>query len=455
LAVGVEKLCAQIKSMPSMDGMVAGINHIHELFNGLEIQVMDVVEGLKSTHKETKAVVDPLLLIIQGLPQQLSSQSAETAVIRTESENLRKEVAILRSSGSHPLRATGFSAAGTDPIVLALQNQMAVMQKGMNGIIHSKDESVVSLGGFSFASLNDVQAWVKQFNPDARWDGVFDPLIILHRLVPTGGESLKDMETWNKLKLENADEALTMQTLDRVLPSPFHEGEISYALALDVSPLNQLKTFKSWKDGMQGLKPFLVSQLTDMNRVWKADLNEACYGRPEMKEVLGSLLTESHSFLLQLFEFIDDQYDVLKNISRFGTEPSWALVTSVLKRVLMEIQAPKKGILGKISSNNDKPHAAARILWSSLQSIRIVKRYLADGIQHHPSVVMEYVAFLTVRCNGSDKFDDFAAAQAQLESQVKSAEKSATVAQAKADSAHTKAAEALATVKAHGRKAKE
>jgi hypothetical protein len=266
---------------------------------------------------------------------------------------------------------------------------------------------------------------------------------------------LKDMKNRDDLKLANADEAVTMLTLDRELPLPFHQGLVCYHLALDVSPLNQLKTSKCWKDGMQGLKPHLVGLLTNMNRVWRDDLNKACVGRPELKEVLSALLTESYAFLIQLFEFIDEQYDVLTNISRFGSQPSWALVTSVLKRILMELQAPKHGIFRKISPRTNKPHAAAMILWSSLQSTRIVKRYLADGIRHHPSVMMEYVAFLTVRCNGSDKFDDFAAAQAAFESRVKAVEKSASAAQTKADSAHTKASDALAAVKAQGRKAKE
>jgi hypothetical protein len=440
---GLDRLLAGIDSLPSRqyvdDCAMEGMDQIKkwvEVF--VEHHQPDLTE-LVEHKKDMEQVVSDIADAVAPLPSRVTDNEVELARLVSRMSLMEKDLQTVRAPNKTVFGLSGSSSSsGTDPMI---QQQLDAINKMLQDLILRKDEMVVTYGGVSYRSTDDVTSWLKTHHPKYNYDLFFDPLIILRRINgPGDADNLFKRYNYQKCAgMTNDDEASAIMAMNQECPEVFHKGEPIISRCLETSPFSKLKKYSEWSSGTGGLKSALKAKLGPLQLKWKSSIARAYANNPVMLVMCTTMLTDSHTFLLALFDFVDEQYHQLEATSKFGAEQSWALCVGLMWRILADLFTPKNGFASELSLDN-REETCVIVFWTSLLTLRETAHYMKDGIAKHPSIASESVAFLTLR-SGSEKVDAAADLAMDLSTKFKLMEKDVKAMSTKADTATQKCQE--------------
>jgi hypothetical protein len=182
---GWDRLMTGIEALPSTqyvdDSAAECISKMKtwvELFVGKNQP--DLTELLE--HKQDmEQVVSEMSNVVAPLPSCVTDHDLELSRLQGRLALMEKELQAVGAGNT--ATAFGFqgasSSSGTDPLV---QQQLDVINKMLQDLILRKDEMVVTYGGVSYRSSDDVTSWLKIHHPKYNYDLFFDPRIYDHEI---------------------------------------------------------------------------------------------------------------------------------------------------------------------------------------------------------------------------------------------------------------------------------
>jgi hypothetical protein len=396
---GLDRLLTGIDTLPSRqyvdDCAIECMDQMKQWVEAFVGEKQPDLTELMEHKRDMEQVVTVISDAVAPLPSQVTNNTQELSCVHSRLAGLEKELQAVRSTvGGNKGTMFAFQGAssspGADPLV---QQQLDAINKMLQDLILRKDDFLVTYGGVSYRSTNDVSSWLKSHHPKYNYDLFFDPLIILPRINgPGDADNLFKRYNYQKCAgMTNDDEASAIMAMNQECPEVFHKGEPIISRCLDASPFSKLKKYSDWTSGTGGLKSALKAKLAPLQLKWKSSIARAYASNPVMLVMCTTMLTDSHTFLLALFDFVDEQYHQLSATSKFGPEQSWALCVRLMWRILADLFTPKNGFASELSLDN-REETCSIVFWTSLLTLRETAHYMRDGIAKHPSIASESVA---------------------------------------------------------------
>jgi hypothetical protein len=151
----------------------------------------------------------------------------------------------------------------------------------------------------------------------------------------TKGETLKEMEAFNKAGLNHPGEATVAYALHQSAPPHFSK---QVGVSSTKTYLKGLKTPEDW-DRMAGghvfpgLKQKIESHMESIQAEVTSVIGETLEGRLRASSLAKQMLSASVRFLNMMNEYMSTTYKELTNISKFPKAEAWLLVTQIISRI--------------------------------------------------------------------------------------------------------------------------
>ena len=382
---------------------------------------------------------------------------------------LEKSIAAVKGVAS-------YRSQGAVPSLIELDNARAQMEGKLAHLVRdltSLEKNVqssakarkgkgitVNLGSYSFNNAVELSAWCDKVFAGAMIPfGVFvDVYTVLQRVISfmdiSSDTTLRDMDTRRKVAI-SADEAIAIESFSQPLPKLFR-GSVKQP-ELGQKWLPGIPTKDRWEDeiGLSGVKVTITENL----EIVRSGVQSAIASRldpahfpsnlesivRELQALAREMLGYSISFIEALVTFMSDTYTRLHN-SGFTQKSSWELVSKLVYRIFAkDCHAVRSRVAEHLDATQRKPMAVG-VLWATLATHQVLKEYMTHGIENHPSIASEYVRFLVAH-SGLTRLDKLEARVLKLETELKSTTAIATTAKRVADTALTKATEAMKEAK--------
>jgi hypothetical protein len=102
-------------------------------------------------------------------------------------------------------------------------------------------------------------------------------------------------------------------------------------------------------------------------------------------------VARSVGWIRGLKDFIDEYYKELTQ-GKFGSKKAWHVTTRLAKRLLVEVAAPRVGVVKALHAG-DLTQIARTIFWASLRLLDIMERIQKNQFKNDPLVSSELVKF--------------------------------------------------------------
>ena len=211
----------------------------------------------------------------------------------------------------------------------------------------------------------------------------------------TKGETLKEMEAFDKAGLNHPGEATVAYALRQSAPPIFSK---STGTAGNKTYLKALKSAEDW-DRMAGgqifpgLKQKIESHMESIQAEVASVICETLDGRLRVTSLAKDMLACSVRFLTMLCEYMSNTFKELTDISKFPKPEAWLLVTQIVARIFRDMNAAKKGIRSVHPKTSGLTNTA-KTLYAMLRIHEVMREYEELEIKNHPAVSSEYVKFL-------------------------------------------------------------
>jgi hypothetical protein len=212
----------------------------------------------------------------------------------------------------------------------------------------------------------------------------------------TKGETLKEMEAFDKAGLNHPGEATVAYALRQSAPPLFSKS--TGVAAVNKTYLKALKCAEDW-DRMAGghvfpgLKQKIESHMESIQAEVASVICETLDGRLRVTSLAKDMLACSIRFLTMLCEYMSNTFKELTDISKFPKPEAWLLVTQIVARIFRDMNAAKKGIRSVHPKTSGLTNTA-KTLFAMLRIHEVMREYEELEIKNHPAVSSEYVKFL-------------------------------------------------------------
>jgi hypothetical protein len=208
-------------------------------------------------------------------------------------------------------------------------------------------------------------------------------------------------------------------------------------ITVDQSFFDRIPTHDVWDESQTGFRDRLKEELETFQQGYeRMSMNTLSPGTPGYT-VLYHSVTASVSFLENFICFVNDIYKELTR-AKFSKTKAWALVTRLMRRIFMDVGAPRVSVQNQFRTGQDDT-ICKHIFWAEIQSIEIMDQFKAQSFKDHPAIASEYVKFLVTNTGIESverlikRVDAFEEQLKELSKTVKAASAASTTASNKAD----------------------
>lgn len=373
-----------------------GIQELQELIKTYTSQQQ--VEAIVNTN--TSALKSDLIAL---------NNDAQSAFAIVESKIMNLEASV-----NKPKQSNGFLSStlgGNNSQTSMLQKELALLQEQVKALGNavtparstSDNKEVVTVGQYTFGSIQDLSAWADVHMPSSfPFGGFVDVYSYLERVNSfkdvASSTVLKSMEIRQKLDL-TADEAVIIESFKHALPRIFNGGSSSSSNSSFTSWLPGIPTKDKWEDnvGLSGAKVTIRDNEASIRTRVEEVITQRLSGHAEAQSLARILLSDTITFVSALNRFITETYKRLEE-SGFGKTDSWKLVSKLVHRMFATDCYHRRGAVSEFLDASDARTLSLGVLWGTLSTHQIMREYMSYGIENHPSISSEYVRFLVANC---------------------------------------------------------
>jgi hypothetical protein len=202
--------------------------------------------------------------------------------------------------------------------------------------------------------------------PSHDFGWILDPHIVMEHIYysVTAEDTLKRLESIYKLKLVTIAQGLAVSSFENKVPKFFSKASAYKVIKDDSSYFDAIPSFADWDEKDNGWRDKLEEELVSLQSSMEDNI-ALQFGAGTPAYNLASLsVTRSLGWIRGLEDFMDEYYKELTK-GKFGTKKAWHLTTRLAKRLLVEVAAPRVGVVKALHAS-DLTQIAQTIFWASL-----------------------------------------------------------------------------------------
>jgi hypothetical protein len=348
------------------------------------------------------------------------------------------------------LTSLGGGPSGGSEDVAALRNEVAALRSEIRRLSDHENDETVEIGGLSFATQDDLAAWLVEEAPGLPFGTIVDYHALMQQVqYAQGGYDsvdvlLKSLKLRNDMSLSVAADVLALAALRSGLPAVLGEGKA--ATGEDRSSFNAFHTFQDWKNsnGRDGFVNTHDKRLHKAVRAVEVDIANRLEPNSAAAMLASTCLTKASAFSGALVNYLTTTYEDLTMSSGFPKKRAWALTTALGARICEEIHKDSSALARTLSvstDETDRDRLTVLLIWATLRSHKMMDEYVQLEFKDHPTVASEYVKFLATN-SGYETVAGLQSKVDSLEKEMASVKKAVVNAANAADTAKTVATEA-------------
>lgn len=247
------------------------------------------------------------------------------------------------------------------------------------------DNVTVSMGGFTFKSVDDCEAFVIGHVPGNTYAYFYDVVSLLQR--GWGHNHVAVMDVWEKTHaikkagFTSRGEAVILASMATVLPSCL--GELTGKMSECHLPLPALASYDSWtsKGFQMGRRKDIQDGLSRVVTTLEENVREVFRGFEQGRCVANEMLSLSRSHWSQIERMIDNFYGEFAVTS--SEKDAWKL-TSLIAKTVFEAVHQARAIGSDLSDILSPSKRAAKVMWATLQAHRVMRTFIDADFRNDP-----------------------------------------------------------------------
>jgi hypothetical protein len=189
-------------------------------------------------------------------------------------------------------------------------------------------------------------------------------------------------------------QGLAVSSFENRVPKFFSRTNTYRVIKDDSSYFDAIPTYADWDEKDNGWRDKLEEELVSFQTSMEDGISLQ-FGPVTPSYHLASLsVTRSVGWLRGLKDFINEYYKELTR-GKFGSKKAWHVTTRLAKRLLIEVAAPRVGVVKALHAG-DLTQIARTIFWASLRALDIMERIQGNQLKNDPLVSSEVVKFLAI-----------------------------------------------------------
>jgi hypothetical protein len=244
----------------------------------------------------------------------------------------------------------------------------------------------VTIGSFTFQSLDDVRLWCRQHLPTHRFGLFLDGVSIFEFLAQDHTDStevLTNLYNSQKNQFTNLYDSKVITSCQNLFLSVFG---CSSSDGMDTSrTLPGLSSADKWdNNGVTGLRFQIARELINVDTQVSTAIEVAFRDSLEASMLAKELLYRSKKFVNELSNFMSQDFHFWR-AKGYDKTASWELTCCSVRRLYEDIHQVRI-VARDVRDLEDANATAALILWATVRSHKIMDDYSRRNFYEHPSI---------------------------------------------------------------------
>jgi hypothetical protein len=275
------------------------------------------------------------------------------------------------------------TASGLDTTYLesitTMQEEIRLLQQRIVG-------SGVTIGSQIFQSYEDFVVWIKTNLPAGRFGLFVDGHSLLDFFSFVGfldAESVANsFHSSNKSGFKSMLETRVAASMQNYFPAPF--GKVAGEKIEDSESLPGISDPDKFDNGSTGVRYKILRGMKDVSLQLESNIDKVLRDYPDAKQMARDLLLNSKRFIIDLLNFMLQDYNSWK-LRGYTKKEAWKMTCRSIHRILDDLQGAR--MTGRDAGDgSDIDRVTATYIWATAKAHEVMDDYLKYQFFEHPAI---------------------------------------------------------------------
>jgi len=275
------------------------------------------------------------------------------------------------------------TASGLDTTYLesitTMQEEIRLLQQRIVG-------SGVTIGSQIFQSYEDFVVWIKTNLPAGRFGLFVDGHSLLDFFSFVGfldAESVANsFHSSNKSGFKSMLETRVAASMQNYFPAPF--GKVAGEKIEDSESLPGISDPDKFDNGSTGVRYKILRGMKDVSLQLESNIDKVLRDYPDAKQMARDLLLNSKRFVIDLLNFMSQDYNSWK-LHGYTKKEAWKMTCRSIHRILDDLQGAR--MTGRDAGDgSDIDRVTATYIWATAKAHEVMDDYLKYQFFEHPAI---------------------------------------------------------------------
>jgi hypothetical protein len=344
------------------------------------------------TVRDTLAQFEQRFTIISSALQQFKAMRSDVQNLQTRLNSLSAPaISSASTARNHPLLQRLQTSRPASPAIgssgdVDLTARLNSVDLKLTQLENRLVGDGVSIGSFTFQSLDDVRSWCRRHLPNHRFGLFLDGVSIFEFLAQDHTDStevLTNLYNSQKNQFNNLYDSKVITSCQNLFPSVFGKSSSD---GMDTSrTLPGLSSADKWdNNGVTGLRFQLSRELINADTQISMAIDVAFRDCIEAASLAKELLYRSKKFVNELSNFMSQDFHFWR-AKGYDKNSSWELTCCSVRRLYEDIHQVRI-IARDVRDLEDANATASLVLWATIRSHKVMEDYSRRNFYEHPSI---------------------------------------------------------------------
>jgi hypothetical protein len=397
-------------SSPQGHTLWEALEHLQDAYNDLESSTADLETKLVTSINDyirNLGIPADLVATLHSMREEHRQQEARLVqmenLLRTHSTRFTSIRPVLERITT---LTTPTSAAAPDHLISDLQQRLSTLEQqissnGMDTLcaesLSTLQEEVrllqqrivgngISIGSQVFQSYEDFVVWIKTNLPSGRFGLFVDGHSLLDFFSFVGfldAESVANsFHSSSKSGFKSMLETRVAASMQNYFPAPF--GKVAGEKIEDSESLPGIADPDKFDNGSTGVRYKILRGMKDVSLQLESNIDKVLRNYPDAKQIARDLLLNSKRFVIDLLNFMSQDYNSWK-LRGYTKKEAWKMTCRSVHRILDDLQGAR--MTGRDAGDGaDVDRMAATYIWATAKAHEVMDEYLKFQFFEHPAI---------------------------------------------------------------------
>jgi len=263
--------------------------------------------------------------------------------------------------------------------ISSLQEEVRLLKQHIVG-------SGITIGSQVFQSYEDFVIWIKTNLPPGRFGLFVDGHSLLDFFSFVGfldAESVANsFHSSNKSGFKSMLETRVAASMQNYFPAPF--GKVAGDKIEDSESLPGISDPDKFDNGSTGVRYKILRGMKDVSLQLESNIDKVLRNYPDAKQMARDLLLSSTRFVIDLLNFMSQDYNSWK-LRGYTKREAWKMTCRSVHRILDDLQGARMS--GRDAGDgSDLDRRTATYIWATAKAHEVMEDYLKYQFFEHPAI---------------------------------------------------------------------